>query len=369
MGSVSVYGISTEGYLLASRMAKGGYQVNLIDERWGICMSLKPELMLKSAAELITEDSLLGLKSLEETVSESDVLFIAPKVKGDDEIEGIGAKVKHLFKYLKKGSTVVINLPLSYNGNAMLVRLVEKMSGLSKDEFTYLYMPLAAGRAEPTSIGFYGNERGLRPLLKALGLRERARGLNTSELEHFSWVMSAYKDVLPSVELCRRVDRGERKRVSRDEIYLDDMFRYAIDLRLMLRSFRTGDPMLYWANSVLKSLDGYVKFLVEEVKRAVKESEWKASKTKVFLTWSLDGYEIRGFGSTVREQLAERLRDYLGEVLVMEGGAIPLRDSLVLHPDKHVIIVACSKADFETVAKLKRGGAKVLKANTRAELV
>lgn len=369
MGSVSVFGISTEGYALASRMAKMGYKVNLIDERWGICMSLKPELMLKSAADLITEDSLLGLKSLEETVSGSEIIFIAPKVKSDDEVEGIGSKVRHLFKHLKKGATVAVNLPMNYNGNAILVRLVEKMSGLSKDEFTYMYIPLSAGGVEPTSVGFYGSDKGLSPLLNGLGVEGQARSLNSSELEHFSWIMREYRDVLPSVELCRRVEREEREKVSKGEVYLDGMFRYAIDLRLMLRSFRTGDPVLYWANSVLRSLDGYLKFLVEEVKRVVRESDWRASKTRVFLNWSLDGYEMRGFRSLVREQLAERLRDYLGEVLIVEGNVNLIRDSLALFPDRQVLVLVCSKGDLESAAKLKRGRVKVLKANTKVELV
>ncbi len=99
--------------------------------------------------------------------------------------------------------------------------------------------------------------------------------------------------------------------------YLDKITENLFDLKFVVGTLDTGDPLLYLTTGVLKSIDGYVKYVVDEIRNVMKQNELKASKTKVTLAWSVDKYEMRGERLAVLNSIKERLHDYIGDINIL----------------------------------------------------
>ncbi|HYZ66132.1 MAG TPA: hypothetical protein VE574_05340, partial [Nitrososphaeraceae archaeon] len=72
-----IYGLSTEGYRIASSLAIRGYKVSLIDEAARMAITLKPEIATSYAdvSSLMEDEPLLALEPIDIAVMDASYLF------------------------------------------------------------------------------------------------------------------------------------------------------------------------------------------------------------------------------------------------------------------------------------------------------
>ena len=92
---------------------------------------------------------------------------------------------------------------------------------------------------------------------------------------------------------------------------------------------------------------------------------FKASRTKIALSWTLDQHEMRGDKIEMLQNLTTKLRDYIGDVEAYEDPNLDL-----FHNDKTTIVISCSKTDHDNMMKNKKDNDLiVIKANSLCETI
>jgi hypothetical protein len=192
-------------------------------------------------------------------------------------------------------------------------------------------------------------------------------GYDSAELICFREVLSDFLSMALDLEVGKKVeDRGERARMKNaiqyKEAYIDNVVENLLDLKFALSTLDTGDPALYLASGVLKSVEGYAKYLVDEIRQVMRERDLKASKTKVTLAWSVDRFEMRGERLATLDGIADRLHDYIGDVNILNGEANPVAargfTKMLTNRNKVDIVVICSDGDYKQASNafnLKEG--------------
>ena len=113
---VVVYGLSTEGYAIASQMAIKGADVYIIDESTPSAISLKSEIAktYPNVSSLKEDEPLLAMEPIDVAISKAQYLFFTPRIRktGQDIKTEIHSKFKDAVTSLKKNSSVIFTLPL-----------------------------------------------------------------------------------------------------------------------------------------------------------------------------------------------------------------------------------------------------------------
>ncbi|TLY01168.1 MAG: hypothetical protein E6K92_08925, partial [Thaumarchaeota archaeon] len=158
--SVAVYGLSTEGYRIASSIAIKGSKVSLIDESVRMAISLKADIArtYPNVSSLVEDEPLLDLEPIDVAVSNSSYVYFAPRVRkvGPDVKSDVTTKFKDAIKALKRGASVVYMLPTGIGGNNENIALIEHVTGMKVDkDVSYYYLPMSsfAGPGSETLIG------------------------------------------------------------------------------------------------------------------------------------------------------------------------------------------------------------------------
>ena len=353
--NVAMYGLTSEGYRLAAELVDKA-QVTIIDETLQMAMSVDSQFLRKNPhlGRLMSEEPLLGLKPLERVLGDAQVVFFTPRLRrpSDEALIEANTKMRDVSRYLSKGVTLVNTLPTGPGGNAENIMLLEKQTGLKiADSIGYAYVPLRPRDPKPTIIATAG--RDVRPL-RDLGFSDSSQNIFSAELEYASYVIGATIGAVTEIELARRARDANVSLQKSSEIYIDDFTKYLYDLKTIQASDETGESISYLAGATVKSLENYVRYVVDETREVLKEKELKASRTKISLLWTLDKYEMRGERIQVADSVQLRLRDYVTDVEVIPGSSIKA-GSEVLDPLKHNIVIACSKEDNELVKQVRKG--------------
>lgn len=362
--SAVVYGLSTEGYQIASSLVANKIKTIIIDESLQQAIEFTADIAknYKSAKDLLEEEPLLGIRSMEESIADANAIFFAPKIrKYDDSVKSeILSKLNNLAKSISKGSMLFYNLPLGHGSNSENFEVIERASGLKPDEdFTYLFVPLWPRTATAVSAGSNSmkDPKKVASMMKSAGMKApHILSIPQSELHFTKEVIMKYSPPASELEASRAVtDAEERKEFGKtlknNDSYIDDLSDGIFDLRMVSSTLETGEPSLYLASGTLRAIEGYIRYLTDEIKNLMKKRALKASKTSISIAWMLDKYEIRGEKMRVYDLLIERLSDYVGDVISppsYEKGSgivqIP-----ILSGDKTNLIIACSKEDLKAL--------------------
>ncbi len=157
--SVSIYGLSSEGYAIASKLASKGFNVSLIDETLGTAMELRPEVAgdYRELRDLLSDEILMTIKSARDSISNSRVVFFTPKVRRNDEdiLSEVKSRIADVSKNLTSGCLIMFCLPLGIQGSKEIIDRIEHSSGLSVGtDFLFGYSPIESGK--PTLFGCDG---------------------------------------------------------------------------------------------------------------------------------------------------------------------------------------------------------------------
>jgi hypothetical protein len=371
---VVVYGLSTEGYAIASQMAIKGADVYIIDESTPSAISLKAEIAktYPNVSSLKEDEPLLAMEPIDVAISKAQYLFFTPRIRktGQDIKTEIHSKFKDAVTSLKKNSSVIFTLATGFGGNNENISLLEHITGFQAGKnISYFYYPLEDLNQQPKIIGsFNGKEDSVLSNLLTNNKKEKKFvGISSSEHFHAIDTLSRFSSLCSILEVCKyahdEITKNDLSSNDFQEIFLDNMINGLFDLKALGSSFEGSNSLMYLINGSVKGIDGYIKRLIDEIRGTLKKNDLKASRTKIALSWTLDQHAMRGDKIEMLQNLISKLRDYIGDVEAYEDP-----DFNLFHSDKTTIIVACSQFDFDKIEKSKKdSNLIIIKANPICE--
>ena len=373
---VVVYGLSTEGYAIASQMAIKGADVYIIDESTPSAISLKAEIAktYPNVSSLKEDEPLLAMEPIDVAISKAQYLFFTPRIRktGQDIKTEIHSKFKDAVTSLKKNSSVIFTLATGFGGNNENISLLEHVTGLQAGKnISYFYYPLEDLNQQPKIIGsFNGKEDSVLSNLLTNNKKEKKFvGISSSEHFHAIDTLSRFSSLCSILEVCKyahdEITKNDFSSNDFQEIFLDNMINGLFDLKALGSSFEGSNSLMYLINGSVKGIDSYIKRLIDEIRGTLKKNDLKASRTKIALSWTLDQHAMRGDKIEMLQNLISKLRDYIGDVEAYEDP-----DFNLFHSDKTTIIVACSQFDFDKIEKSKKdSNLIIIKANPICEIL
>lgn len=360
---VVVYGLSTEGYKIASAIAVRGHKVSLIDESARMAIILKPEIIktYPTVSSLLEDEPLLELQPVDVAIKMASYVFFSPKVRktGQDVRADISSKLRDAVRSISPGTSIVFTLPTGVGGNTENIALIEHLTGfvIGRDIY-YYYMPITSLSELSQPDLLVGSSSTNKKDLQLLGLIQdlpepedsNIVDIYSAELAHVIRILEHYTGLASTLEVCKQTrSSGFPSQVLQNkygDLYIDEISNGLYDLRVVASSLSGAGPLAYLVNGTIKGIEGYVKHLIDRLRLVLKMAELKASRTRVIIAWTLDQNEMKGDKIELFSTMESRLKDYIGDVERRPG------TSLDIYPtDKNTVVIACSKDDFGAISK------------------
>ena len=335
---VAVYGLSTEGYRIASHISNKGIPVSIIDDSSGMAITLKQDIAktYSSVTSFIQDETLLDFEPFDVAVNNASFIFFTPRIRKSwpDAKNHIGSKFQDVIKHVNKDSSIINTVPAGFGANNEYITLIEHRTGLNvgKNIF-YHYMPISS-ISSTVFDAIIGTRSEVNPnlesMLSQLYPYSTLKVVDIESAEYFYCIgiLRHYGLMSPIFEICKFADSSFQSQMiesqSFDDLYLDDLVSGLFDLNTILSSLAGISPLTLL-------LKGNI--------------ELKASKTKAIISWTFDPNEMRGDRLEIISRLESRLKDYVGDV--------ERQDSMFdfYSSEKKLIVVSCSKPDFERINK------------------
>jgi len=367
------FGLSTEGYSLASQMVINGADVQIIDESASSAILLKPEIAktYTNVISLREDEPLLAMEPSNIAISKAKYLFFTPRIRktGQDLKTEVNSKFKDAINALKKDSSVINCLATGFGGNNENISLLKHITGLEVGKsISYFYFPLNDLNKTPEIIGALKQpgEKNLLSLLKMDKKEKKFVDISSAEYLHAIDIIQKFSSLCSILEVCKFVKNDARHtKLFNDyqDLYLDDMITGLYDLRMLGSSFESAQTLMYLINGSVRGISSYIKRLIDTIRLTLKKNELKAAKTKIVLYWTLDTNEMRGDKIEMLNTIVSKLRDYIGDVETASGSVD------LFHNDKVTIVVACSDSDYKKINEKQKGeDIFVIKANPLCEI-
>ena len=353
---VAMYGYTSEAYRLAADLVEKA-QVTIVDETLQMAQDVDALFLKKNPDlnDLMEAEPLLGMKPLGRVLTDAQVVFFTPQLRrsSEESLTEASTKLRDLAKYLTSGVTLVNTLPTGPGGNTENIVMVEKQTGLKIGAtLTYAYMPLKPRDPKSVIVSVAG-EKAKSPL-EVLGFSANSQNVFAAEMEYAWLVLGAATASVIQIELARKARESKLSIQIGKEPYLDELAKYLYDLKAIQSREEAGEAVSYLAGAMLKSLENFVRYIVDETREVLKEKELKASRTKILLLWTLDKREMRGDRIQMSNAIQQRLRDYVTDVEVVSG-AKTRGGAEALDPLKHNVIIVCSAEDEQLLRQAKKG--------------
>ena len=370
---VVFFGLSTEGYYLASQMAINGADVRIIDEAKASAILLTPEIAktYSNVTSLREDEPLLSMEPSNIAISKAQYLFFTPRIRktGHDLKAEVNSKFKDAVAELKKGSSVINCLSTGFNGNNENISLLKHITGFEAGKLiSYFYFPIHDLNKIPEAIGSLKkpDEKNLLSLLKIDKKEKKFVDISSAEYLHAINTIQRFSSLCSILEVCKFVKNDTKRTTLFNDfknIYLDDMTTGLYDLHMLSASFESAQTLMYLINGSIRGINGYIKRLIDTVRITLKKNELKASKTKIVLAWTLDMNEMRGDKIEMLNIITSKLRDYIGDVETSTGSVD------LFHNDKTTIVVCCSSSDYNEIKESQKAeDVFVIKANPLCEI-
>jgi len=356
---VAVYGLSTEGYKIASHISNKGIPVSIIDDSSGMAITLKPDIAktYSSVTSFIQDETLLDFEPFDVAINNASYIFFSPRIRKSwpDARNHIVSKFQDVIKHVSKDSSIIYTVPAGFGVNNENITLIEHRTGLNvgKNIF-YHYMPVSSISSSlfDAIIGTRTElNSSLANMLDGLYSDQTIKVVDMEAAEYIYCIriLRHYGSMSPIFEICKFADNNfqhqDTETESFDEMYLDDLVAGLFDLNTILSSLTGISPLTLLLKGNIATVENYIKHLTEQIKIILKKYELKASKTKAIISWTFDPNEMRGDRLEIISRLESRLKDYVGDV--------ERQDSMFdfYSSEKKLIVVSCSKTDFQKLTK------------------
>jgi len=356
---VAVYGLSTEGYRIASHISSKGIPVSIIDDSSGMAITLKPDIAktYSSVTSFIQDETLLDFEPFDVAINNASFIFFSPRIRKSwpDARNHIVSKFQDVIKHVSRDSSIIYTVPAGFGVNNENITLIEHRTGLSvgKNIF-YHYMPISSISSNLFDA-IIGSKTELNSNFASMlsGLYSdktmKVVDIESAEYIYCIRILRHYGLMSPIFEICKFADNNfqhqNTETESFDEMYLDDLVGGLFDLNTILSSLTGISPLTLLLKGNIATVENYIKHLTEQIKIILKKYELKASKTKAIISWTFDPNEMRGDRLEIISRLESRLKDYVGDV--------ERQDSMFdfYSSEKKLIIVSCSKTDFQRLTE------------------
>ena len=369
---VVFYGLSTEGYYLASQMVINGAEVRIIDESSSSAILLNPEIAktYPNVKSLREDEPLLSMEPSNIAISKAEYLFFTPRIRktGDDLKTEINSKFKAAIGGLKEGTSIINCLPTGFNGNNDNMSFLKHITGFEAGKsISYFYFPVQDLNKIPEVVGSLKktSEKKVLSLLKIDKKERKLVDISSAEYLHAINTIQRFSSLCSILEICKFVKNDTRHSILFNDfrnIYLDDMINGLYDLRMLGSSFESSQTLMYLINGSVRGITGYIKRLIDAIRITLKKNELKAARTKIVLSWTLDANEMRGDKIEILNTISSKLHDYIGDIETSAGTAD------LFHHDKTTIVIACSSFDYNEIKDSQKDeDIFVIKANPLCE--
>lgn len=356
---VAVYGLSTEGYRIASHISNKGIPVSIIDDSSGMAITLKPDIAktYSSVTSFIQDETLLDFEPFDVAINNASFIFFSPRIRKSwpDARNHIVSKFQDVIKHVSKDSSIIYTVPAGFGVNNENITLIEHRTGLSvgKNIF-YHYMPISSISSNLFDAIIGTNTElnsNFASMLSGLYSDKTMKVVDIESAEYIYCIriLRHYGLMSPIFEICKFANNNfqhqNTETESFDEMYLDDLVGGLFDLNTILSSLTGISPLTLLLKGNIATVENYIKNLTEQIKIILKKYELKASKTKAIISWTFDPNEMRGDRLEIISRLESRLKDYVGDV--------ERQDSMFdfYSSEKKLIIVSCSKTDFQRLTE------------------
>ena len=382
--NIVIYGLSTEGYVIASNLAKTNVDVTLIDEKLQVATEITADTVknYSSAKDLMENESLLGILPLDQVLSNSQIIFVTPKLRKNSEdakteLISIFSKISQT---IKKNSILFNCVPQGLGVNNEIIEIIKRNSGLDVGDFTYVYSPLFARTSNSLSLGVVpiSNNKHVEKLLKQSNIKfEQIVDVELSERIYTNRILNTHASLSIQFETFKNSVKVNSKedtfQIFNTEIYIDDLLDGIHDVKQINYSLDSGLPLHYISSGIIRNVEGSIRVIVDNIKQKIKDEKLKPSRTKIILFWRIDKFEIRGDKIMMLEKFISKLEDIVGEVQILTDFSIRHNISQsTFSREKHNFVLLCSKADYNYVNKHKNTippNSILVKANELLEII
>ena len=363
--SVLVYGLSTEGYMLSNSLVSNSISTTILDEKLHVATEITPQILSEysSAQSIIEEEALFSIQPEKNAISENSIIFFTPKIReSDDYKKKIFSLVSELATEISKDTIFFNCTPLGYGQNSEMVEIIERSSGLnSETDFMYSYLPLEPRTTKSITFGTHNldNIKTVQTLAKNANIKfTNTYDLELSEILHLEKLTSLYSPIISNVESFKKIKNyDKRKTLKNTNYYIDDLTNHVSDIRCFNSSLDSGDPSLYMMSGISRSIDSFTRYFIDELKLFMKQNSLKASKTDIYLCWSINKSEIRGDKSIMHEHIIDKIYDVVGNINdINDFSTVKNGQPSYYLPttDKKQLLILCSKTDEKILKTFKR---------------
>ncbi len=379
---ITVYGLSTEGYRLASEFAVQNLVVYLINEstKMGFLLSDNIVRSYPGVDSLITDESLFSAKPMGEIISKTKYLFFTPRIRkiGQEVKMEIHSKLSDVISYLRKDSSFIYGLPCGFNGNNENLNFIEHTTGMTSGrDFSYYYMPI--NPISPRNFNIIlgssniSHDEFLQNCLIGYGEQQiKVMSLHHAELAYISFILRHYCGIATMLETYKiyneEIPKNKDGQISDNisDLFINDISNGLFDLRVIQNSLSGGGPLVFLVNGTIRSIESYIKYLTDKLRTILKRSNLKASKTRVLIGWKVDQHEMRGDRIEILSTLEAKIKDYVTDVEKYDYSTFNGASS-----EKKLIFLGCSKHDYNEISTLLPSNLDPLfiKANPLCEIM
>ena len=363
--SVLVYGLSTEGYMISNSLVSNSISTTILDEKLHVATEITPQILSEysTASSIIEEEALFSIQPEKNAISENPIIFFAPKIRtNDDYKKKIFSLVSELSTELSKGAIFFNCIPLGYGQNSEMVEIIERSSGLdSQSDFIYSYTPLEPRTTKSITFGTHNldNKKIVQNIAKNANIKfTQIYDLELSEIFHLEKISSLYSPIVAKSESLKKIkDYDKRKLIINENYYVEDLTNHLSDIRCFTSSLDSGDPSLYMMSGIMRGIDSFTRYFIDELKSFMKTNSLKASKTEIYLCWSIDKSEIRGDKAIMHEHIIDKIYDVVGNINDINDYATTKNGQASYYlptSDKKQLLILCSKNDEKILKTFKR---------------
>lgn len=363
--SIVIYGLSTEGYAIASNLAKSNVNIILIDEKLQVATEITADTVqnYSSAKDLMENESLLGILPLDRVLSNSQIIFVTPKLRknSEDAKTELISIFSKLAQTIKKNSILFNCVPQGLGINNEIIEIIKRNSGLDVGDFTYVYSPLFARTSNSLSLGIVpiSNNKNVEKLLKQSNIKfEQIVDVELSERIYVNRILNTYANLSIQFEVFKNSVNVNSKeypfKLFNTEIYIDDLLNGIHDVRQINYSLDSGLPLHYISSGIIRNVEGSIRVIVDNIKQKIKDENLKPSRTKIVLFWKIDEFEIRGDKLMILKKLISKIEDIVGDVqLLSDFSTSQNMSQSTFSREKYNFILLCSKDSYNYVTKHK----------------
>lgn len=371
MSKIVVYGLSTEGYGLASLLAKNNTNVSIIDDSTATPIPMNAEIATTypDILSFKEDEPLLSTESINNSLKDCQYLFFTPTIRMKDleRKPEITTKFKNAISSIAKNTSVIYCHPTGFGGNNDNLSLLEYVTGYEVGKtVNYYYMPLESVNLLPKHIGSFDAKQN-DELLKLLNLNDdqaiNTVSLSISETLYALSILDKFAKICNCLEVCKILFEDKIDPTilpsSISDLFLDDIVTLIHDLRLLDSSSEENNTLTRMINSNIRTIKGYIKYLTDSIKLILKKYNLKPGKTTIAISWKFDEYEMRGDKMEMLEFLITKLHDTIGNVELYND-----KSHNIFHTDNTTVILTCSNNDYSLVKKNKNNSERiVIRAN------